>query len=71
MVTCFTPSTTRDFISNLYIFKSTKARNLVSFAQSESHIEYFQKGTEVIRENARSNDFGYVIMSGAVDVHIE
>lgn len=68
MVGC---SATRDFISNLYIFKSENTRSLVSFAHSESHVEYFEKGREVIRENARSNDFGYVIMSGTADVYIE
>lgn len=59
-----------ELLSTMRVFRRAKTDIISSVIQS-SHIEDFAPNTQVLREWGSPGEYGYVILSGSVDVYIE
>lgn len=59
-----------ELLSTMRVFRKAKTDIIASVIQS-SYIEEFAPNTQVLREWGGSWEYGYIILSGSVDVYIE
>lgn len=59
----------QELLSTLRVFRKAKPELITSVIE-RSYVENFSTHTEVLREGG-SGEYGYIILSGSVDVYIE
>ncbi len=65
------PSAMSKFLSDLNIFNTESAQDIISSILSAAHIERFTIYTTIMEEMGVSNNCWYIILSGSVSVFIE
>lgn len=58
------------FLSDLNIFNTASARDIISSLLAAAHVERFNADTIIIKEMDVSNNCGYILLSGSVNVFI-